>query len=459
MKKKIIIPLVITLVAVIIIPVLITQLADGEDPVITNFYPTVYKTYSGQIEVGMEAEDNSGTVFCSIYFNDELVSDNNTFLCDTTSFEDGTIIVVVFKAEDKRGNFVTETTKFVIDNFIDPVRTDVFKVVSYNIWESGEEVWGYNGELRRKGWWRYALQEENPDIAVLVETGSLDDRNNYELNNSLNRLSAFLYDEAPYEGYTEQGIMAHTDGEAIISRYPIINFTQILEYPLDDETIHDYHHGFCDAVIDINGIYTHVIGYHGKCCNNTGEEPPEREKEVEGILNYVDDLGDVPIIWAGDFNAFSPVDTADPNLAPLGNLGDEPLTMILDPDDPTWGQYSSKVHNFTDVYRTLNPNLKGYSFGQWETQYWSRIDYIIVNQHWADKIINSTVGDTPSANTSSDHYALDCFFSLDENYSYSDPIPKVIVSARIKIMNESNPLLIQIKQRFVENVFQIKDIF
>ena len=323
MKKIIIIPIAITLLAAILIPVLITQLADSENPVITDFYPQVFKSYSGTVEIGMEAEDNSGTVFYSIYLDDVLVSNTNTYLWDTTTSPDGTMKTVLFKAEDEHGNYVTEESKLVVDNFIDPVRTDVFKVVSYIIWESGEEVWGYNGELRRKGYWRYVINEENPDIAVLVETGSLDDSHNYELNNSLNRLNAFFYDEAPYEGYTEQGIMAHTDGEAIISRYPIINFTQILEYKLDDETIHHYHHDFCDAVIDINGIYTHVIGYHGKCCNNTGEEPPEREKEVEGILNYVDDIGDVPIIWAGDFNAFSPVDTADPNLAPMGNLGDE----------------------------------------------------------------------------------------------------------------------------------------
>ena len=459
MKKTIIVPIAITLIAAIIIPVLITQLADSEDPVITDFYPKEYKTYSGLVELGMEAEDDSGTVFYSIYLNDVLVSETNTYLWDTTTSIDGTIITVLFKAEDKRGNFITATSTLVLDNFIDPLRTDAFKVMSYNIWESGEEVWGYNNELRKKGYWRYVVQEENPDIAILVETGSLDNANNYELNNSLNRLNAFLYDEAPYEGYTDQNIPAHTDGEAIISRYPIINYSQILEYRLDDGSIHDFHHDFFDAVIDINGIQTHFIGYHGKCCNDTGREPPVRRNETESIINYLDDLGDVPIIWAGDFNAFSPVDTANPDLAPMGNLGDEPLIMILDPDDPTWGQYSSKVHNFTDVYRTLNPDSKGYTFGRWEPQYWGRIDYIIVNQHWADKIINSTVGDTPSANISSDHYALDCFFSLDENYSYSDIIPKVIVKARTLIIRDSVPLFILIKQRYLENVLQIKDIF
>ncbi len=459
MKKIFVIPLAITLIAAIIIPVLITQLADNEDPVITDFYPEEYCIYSGLVEIGMVAEDNSGTVFFSIYFDDELVSNNNTYLWDTTTSADGTMVEVLFKAEDKRGNFVTETSVLFVDNFINPPREDVFKVVSYNIWESGEEVLGYNGETRKKGHWRPVLVEENADIAILVETGSLDDAQNYQLNHSLNLLNAYLYDEAPYAGYTEQGIRAHTDGEAVISRYPFINFSQILEYRLDDESIHDFHHGFCDAVVDIQGIQTHVIGYHAKCCNNTGDEPPMRRNETESILNYLDDLGDVPIIWAGDFNAFSPVDTADPDLAPMGNLGDGPLTMILNPDDPTWGQYSSKVHNFTDVYRTLNPDSKGYSFGRWEPQYWGRIDYIIVNQHWADKIINATVGDTPSANTSSDHYAVDCFFSLDENYSYTEPTPKEISKDRTVIASKNDPLFILIKQKFLEYILIAKTFF
>ena len=439
LKKIYIISIAVVLIAAISIPIIITQInrpeptdEDTESPVILDYYPKDFVLYSGIVTIGMESQDNSGSVTNRIYIDSVLVATNETYNWDTTVLPDGTEIEVLFKAEDESGNTATETVQLAVDNFINPARTDVFKFMTYNIWESGETVTGYNGETRPKGRWKNVVEEENPDICVLVETGSLDNSDNYELLWSIDTLNRRLYDEAPYDGRCDQGIPAYTDGEAIISRYPIINFTQIEEYRLDDDTIHYYHHDFFDTVIDIQGIQTHVIGYHGKCCNNTGEEPPERQKEVEGILNYLDDLGDVPIIWAGDFNAFSPVDTADPELAPMGNLGDEPLTMILFPEDPTWGQYSSKVHNFTDCYRTLNPDEKGYSFGYWETYYWSRIDFIIANQHWADKIINSTVADTPSADLSSDHYCVDCFFSLDENYSYSNPIVKVSKQTEIE---------------------------
>ena len=456
MKKIYIGAIAVVVITAIVVPVIITQLPDTEDPVITSYYPSVYKLYSGTVEITMEAEDNRDVLY-SIYIDDELVSTTNTYLWDTTSLEDGTSVDILFKAEDESGNSVNETSRVVVDNYINPARDDVFKLVSYNIWESGRRMRGFNGEIRPEGYWRRVMYEENADIAVLVETGGFDDSKYALLNESVNLLNIHFYDEAPYEGYSESDISAVTDGESVLSRYPIINASQIEEYRLDDDSIHYYSHDFCDVVIDIQGIVTHVIGYHGKCCNNTGEEPLTRRDEVQGILNYLDDIGDVPVIWAGDFNTFSPVDTADPELAPLGNLGDVPLTMVLNPEDPTWGTYSSKVHNFTDVYRTLNPDLKGYSFGYWEPQYWSRIDFIVVNQHWSDKIINATVGDTLSANLSSDHYAVDCFFSLDENYTFVEPLTQPPQNNNIVIHHQNNPLLPRL-QKYLLSIIVRKDI-
>ena len=109
----------------------------------------------------------------------------------------------------------------------------------------------------------------------------------------------------------------------------------------------------------------------------------------------MDSLGDVPIMYLGDINSFSPFDIGP--LAPSGSLGYGPMTMTLAPDDPLYGQYSSKVHNFTDVFRILNPSDPGY------TGWGSRIDYIIVNDFFLDRLINSTAGDTAHADTGSDH--------------------------------------------------------
>ncbi|MHA2151495.1 MAG: hypothetical protein ACXAAQ_05890, partial [Candidatus Thorarchaeota archaeon] len=134
-----------------------------------------------------------------------------------------------------------------------------------------------------------------------------------------------------------------------------------------------------------------------------------REWENEGIINYFDSLGDVPIVYIGDINSNSPVDVGP--LAPNGDTGFGPMTMLVDPDHPVYGQFSSEIHNFTDVFRTLNPTDPGHSFGHQFTPMSGRIDYIITNQYFEDKLINSTTGDTTHAFTGADHYSVDAFLN------------------------------------------------
>ncbi|MCG3256168.1 MAG: hypothetical protein H7646_08875 [Candidatus Heimdallarchaeota archaeon] len=111
----------------------------------------------------------------------------------------------------------------------------------------------------------------------------------------------------------------------------------------------------------------------------------------------------------GDLNSFSPDDTGA--LAPEGDLGYGPLTMMLKPEDPTYGQFSSQNHIFTDIFRLLNPSDPGYTYGHQNPIYESRIDFIIANDYLSDYLVNSTVGDTVAADTGSDHHCVD--FLLD----------------------------------------------
>jgi len=187
---------------------------------------------------------------------------------------------------------------------------------------------------------------------------------------------------------------------------PQQEYNQIPVVPLDDGSDYDVTHDFIEAVVDINGTNVHIFGAHLKAMSGSNNEW-RRERETEGIINYMDDLGDVPIMYLGDQNSFSPDDTGD--LAPHGDLGYGPMTMMLHPDDPTYGTFSPTVHNFTDVFRTLNPANPGYSFGHQNPSYLSRIDYIIINSFFVDKLLNSTCGDTLSVNTGSDHYSVNVF--------------------------------------------------
>jgi hypothetical protein len=96
--------------------------------------------------------------------------------------------------------------------------------------------------------------------------------------------------------------------------------------------------------------------------------------------------------------------------------------MLVEPDDPTWGQFSSEVHNFTDVFRALNPSDIGYTYGHQYAPLLGRIDYIIVNDFFLDKLVNSTVGDTAHADTGSDHYCVDAWISWDGTEAVTLPV-------------------------------------
>ncbi len=413
------------------IPVVIIFTGETDPPTIINIRPIYYKIVSGVTKISFEATDTgenpSGIGSYKIYLDDNLVSKENTYVWNTTQCDDGSVHTICVKAYDKKRNVAEIEFTVTVDNTIDPARTDVFKVLNYNIWESGTRMSEYLD----------VIIEENPDIAVLVETGSLDDSNNYKLIQICNRVGGYYYDQAPFEGETDQDVSAFTGGEGIISRYPILDFKQIDTWRTDAGPSITLYRDFFDAKININGIITHILGYHGKCCSPTvtTNTTQMRENEAELMINYVDDLGNIPVMVIGDFNSHSPDDVGD--LAPLGWLGDGPLRMWLRPDDPIYGHLSSKVHNFTDVYRELYPNEQGFSFGYWEPQYWGRIDFILVNEFWADRMINATVGDTPSANLGSDHYSVDVFFSLDEDYSYFNSSTIPVTKNPVRVLRKS----------------------
>ena len=321
------------------IPVLVIFVGENEPPKISSYSPYYFAVVSGITEIHVEAVDEgenpSGMGSYKIYIDDELVSKENTYSWDTTIYEDGSQHIILVQFYDKKRNMGVWENRVTVDNTIDPPPTDVFKVMNYNIWESG----------KHEGWYQNVL-DEDADIIVLVETGTLDTLFSdfdgpFEMIKG--QLNGYFYNKAPYDGRLEQDIWAETDGEGLLSRYPIINFTQVKDYRLDDGSIHHYHHDFCDTVVDINGIVTHIIGYHGKCCQPSATDNTvlRRENETQGIINYMDDLGDVPVMFIGDFNSHSPDDVGD--LAPNGWLGDGPIRMLLRPDDPVYGNYSSQL--------------------------------------------------------------------------------------------------------------------
>jgi len=365
-----------------------TPEAINNAPVVTITSPVPFSTLFDDDVLVTATVSDEDALKANIYIDNEFVNDSS-YLWNASLFTNG-VHTIVANATDSGGLTGTAVTTVFVNNYIfDQFFENKLKIMAYNIEESGIDPD-----------WMEVVKEENPDIMILVETGTWDDNNNKILNDTIDALNAYFVDEIPYEGYCAQMVKYSTSGEAILSRYPIIDFNQIHLVTLDDNSGYYVTHDFIDATVNITGTAVHFIGTHLKASSGDTNEH-RREWETEGIINYMDDIGDVPIMYLGDLNSFSPFDIGP--LAPAGYLGYGPLTMMLAPNDSEYGQYSSKVHNFTDVFRTLNP------FDPGDTGFGSRIDFIIVNDFFLDRLINSTVGDTPHANTGSDHYSVDVF--------------------------------------------------
>ena len=346
------------------------------------------------VTINVTIEDNE-ELNASIFIDGTLVTVANLYTWDTTTYPDGRHTIRAEVTDSGRLSD-TESLEVIVDNEEDTIAPfdGTLKIMVYNIRQGG-----LNDD------WKTIVKETSPDIIVLVETGYWEINSYERLNAEVSELNAYFADENPYIGYCSQDTYFTTTGEAILSRFPIEEFNQIGYVPLDDESEYDVTHDFIEAVVDINGTDVHVIGGHLKAAE--GEDNQwRRDREMEGMINYMDNLGDVPILYLSDQNSYSPFDTGP--LAPVGqlDLGVGPMTMMLVPDDPIYGNFSSTVHNFTDVFRMVNPSDPGHT-------YWDgggiRIDYIIVNSFFVDMLCNSTVINVTPADTASDHYAVEAF--------------------------------------------------
>jgi len=399
--------IIVLIISIVYVVILITQnqnnnSRDTTPPVVTIINPDEDAVLAGIVSINFNATDANPIVEYEIRIDSIVRASDTNFEWDT-KLETNGVHNIVCRARDNSSNWGEDSISVVIDNVVDnniPLLnfTGTIKVMTYNIEESGA-----NPD------WMNVVKEENPDIMILVEVGTWDDSSDLVLRNSIEELNNYFVDEAPYSGEVTQGISYSTSGEAILSRFSILDFNQIGIVPLDNGTNYDVTHDFIHATVNVNGTNVHLVGAHLKAMGGETNED-RREWETEGIINYMDNLGEVPVMYMGDLNSFSPYDTGD--LAPNGDLGYGPLTMMLDPDDPTYGQYASEIHNFTDVFRTLNPTNPGYTYGHQNPTYTSRIDFLLVNDYFLDKLINSTCGDTAHADTGSDHYSVDIFLSL-----------------------------------------------
>ena len=377
--------------------------ADTTPPIVTIISPLGNSIVSGIVTITTIATDANGISSYAIYINDILRSGTNIYSWNTTQEIDGSHTILC-EVIDPSGNNGSDTISVTVNNSdIVHELSEIFKLMAFNIKESGEDP-AYPD-------WKSVVKEENADIIMFIETGSWDDNSNEKLNLYVSEFNTYFTGEDPYIGYCTQGISYSTDGVAIMSRYPVIAYNQITHVPLDNSSSYDVTHDFYDVEVNISGTLIHIIGSHLKAMPGPANEQ-KREGEQEGIINYMDNLGSVSIVYLGDLNSFSPEDWGLNTLQ--SGLGYGPLSMMVSPySNPDTGgdysAYSSAIHSWTDVHRTLNPTDWGVTY---PGIYNSRIDFIYVNQLLTSYIINSTTGDTTHALTGSDHLTIDVFINL-----------------------------------------------
>ncbi len=402
-KPTIVVVLILVIITSTIVVTLLAgnsnDIPDNERPIIVVENPTPGDILSGTVQVTFNVEDEE-ELDANVYVDGNFIATaDGVYSWDTSLIPDGKHTLKLI-TEDSHGESAGRFFQVVVDNHDEVLKTfnGTLKVMVYNILESG-----LNDD------WKTIVSSENPDILVLVETGAMDDNANESFNDAVSDLNAHFENEPLYDGICAKGIQYSTSGEAIITKYPIMNFTQIPIVQLDDGTDYDVTHDFIDAVVDVNGTQIHVIGGHLKASEGETNEN-RRHMETEGIINYMDNLGNVPILYMSDQNSFSPVDTG--LLAPEGmESGYGPMTMMLFPLNISYGNHSSTQHNFTDVYRHLNPTLPGHTYGHQSNTASVRIDFIIINSFFYDKMASANVISYSPASTASDHFAVTAIFN------------------------------------------------
>lgn len=366
---------------------------DTTPPTISITNPTNGALISGSVLVSAIASDNVGISSVEFYIDNNLKftdsSSPYTYSWNTVSYANGSHTIKAI-AYDGSSNSNFDEISVTTQNNAGNTGGGQIKIMVYNIKESGESATHPD--------WDLVVQEENADIIMFVETGTWDDNNNAKLNQHCSNFNTYFSTETPYDCYTTQGISFTTSGEAIMSRYPVVSVNQVPTVLMDDGSSYTVTHDIFDVVVDVGSQNIHLVGEHLKCCTGATNEQ-RRESEQEGVNNYFDSLGDVPIIYLGDFNSFSPEDIGINTLQT--GLGYGPMSMLLG-----WPGYENKApvsHTFTDVHRSLYPTDLGISNPDFD----SRIDFIYTNQHFTGMLLSSTTGDTAHAATGSDHFPVD----------------------------------------------------
>ncbi|GJM28615.1 MAG: hypothetical protein DHS20C17_12500 [Cyclobacteriaceae bacterium] len=262
------------------------------------------------------------------------------------------------------------------------------RVITYNVW------YGFTKAPERKEPWLAWMKEQRPDVV------SLQELNQYSPETLAADAKAYGHDYSAL--LKQEGFPT-----GITSRYPIEDIKRITE---------GFHHGLIRA--RIQQIYYYVIHLHPSNWET-------RKVEIDQILQDISSLPpNSKVILAGDFNTFSPLDSAyykHNRLEPFfkdrdvqfneKNLNDGTLDYSVIEEVMNFGlvDLEASLRKFTYKFTGSFPTLVEKE-GEHGDQ--RRLDYIFTTKNLSNKVIRAEIISNDTTLYLSDHLPVMVDFSL-----------------------------------------------
>ena len=167
---------------------------------------------------------------------------------------------------------------------------------------------------------------------------------------------------------------------------------------------HEWHypagakHSFLEIVLA--GSEERIFGLHLSAMFSKWSER-RRVREIKSLLKSIERYQEGFHVLVGDFNTLAPGEVLDVKRMPAWIRG---LVWLSGRDIQRDTIQHIKDSGYIDVYRTLYPDDKGYTFPVWDPHV--RLDYAFVPNPFLDRLKSSEVINGTQAAKASDHFPL-----------------------------------------------------
>lgn len=171
-----------------------------------------------------------------------------------------------------------------------------------------------------------------------------------------------------------------------------------------DISHHEWHypagakHSFLEIVLA--GTEERIFGLHLSAMFSKWSER-RRVREIKSLLKSIERYEAGFHVLVGDFNTLAPGEILDVRRMPAWIRG---LVWLSGRDLQRDTIQHIKDSGYIDVYRTLYPDDKGYTFPVWDPHV--RLDYLFVPKPFGDRMTSCEVMNNAGAAKASDHFPL-----------------------------------------------------